>query len=79
LVLLCHKMAYGVPRRDHMREGRWNLVWWCTSTIPALRRQKQEDHEFKASVGYIARLSQKTKTAGGVAQVVEYLPSKVKP
>jgi hypothetical protein len=25
------------------------------SIIPALRKQKQEDHEFKANLGYIAR------------------------
>jgi hypothetical protein len=29
--------------------------------IPALERLRQEDHEFKASLGYTAKLSQKTK------------------
>jgi hypothetical protein len=29
--------------------------------IPALRRLKQKDDEFEASLGYIARLSQKTQ------------------
>jgi hypothetical protein len=27
-------------------------VWCHTSVIPALRRLKQEDYEFKASLGY---------------------------
>jgi hypothetical protein len=34
-------------------------AWWYMSVIPALRRQRQEDNEFKASVGYTMRLSQK--------------------
>jgi hypothetical protein len=29
---------------------------WHTSVIPALSRLKQEDHEFQASLGYVARL-----------------------
>jgi hypothetical protein len=29
-------------------------VWWHTSVIPALRRWRQEDCEFEASLGYIA-------------------------
>jgi hypothetical protein len=31
-------------------------VWWCISVIPALRRQRQEDLEFKASLGWKVRL-----------------------
>jgi hypothetical protein len=27
---------------------------WCTTIIPALRRQRQEDYEFEDSLGYIA-------------------------
>jgi hypothetical protein len=27
-------------------------VWWCTSAIPALGRPRQEDCEFKVSLGY---------------------------
>jgi hypothetical protein len=34
---------------------------WYTSVIPALRRQRQEDYKFKASLGYIARLSQRQR------------------
>jgi hypothetical protein len=32
----------------------YNHVWWCTPIIPALERLRQKDHEFKASLGYIA-------------------------
>jgi hypothetical protein len=32
---------------------------WCTPIIPALRRLRHEDCEFKASLGYIVRLSLK--------------------
>jgi hypothetical protein len=50
-----------------------------TPVIPAFRRPKQKNPKFKASLGYLARpcLKKKKKTrAGGMAQVVEYLPSK---
>jgi hypothetical protein len=37
-------------------------AWWCTPVIPAFGRQRQEDGEFKTSLGYIARPCLKTKT-----------------
>jgi hypothetical protein len=29
-------------------------VWWYTPVIPALRRLRQEDLEFEASLGYVS-------------------------
>jgi hypothetical protein len=34
----------------------WCQMWWHTYVIPSLGRQRQEGIEFKASLGYIARL-----------------------
>jgi hypothetical protein len=38
-----------------------SLAWWCAPVIPALRRQRLEDCEFKASLGYLARSCLKKK------------------
>lgn len=35
------------------------LVWWHKPVIPALRRQRQKNYEFKASLSYNKTLSQK--------------------
>jgi hypothetical protein len=36
----------------------WNSwAWWCTTVIPALRRQRQEDCKVKSSPGYIVRIN----------------------
>jgi hypothetical protein len=36
-------------------------MWWHTPKIPAFRRLRQEDHEFKTSLGYTARPCLKNK------------------
>jgi hypothetical protein len=40
---------------------KYYLSWayWHTTVVSALRKLRQEDHLFEASMGYIARLSQK--------------------
>ena len=30
-------------------------VWWCTATVPELRRQRQEGRECEGNLGYIER------------------------
>jgi hypothetical protein len=39
----------------------YGQVWWCTPTALALGRLRQEDLEFKGSMGYIVRPCLKTK------------------
>jgi hypothetical protein len=36
-------------------------VWWCSSAILTLGRQRQEDEEFKAILGYTLKSSLKKK------------------
>jgi hypothetical protein len=36
-------------------------VWWFTSAIPVLGRLRQENQELQASLGYLERLSPKSK------------------
>jgi hypothetical protein len=37
------------------------LAWWCTAVIPALRKLRQEDCEFKAILDYSNILSGEKK------------------
>lgn len=45
----CHWIA-------NLKKKFSELGWWYTSEILALRRLRQDDHEFKFSLGYIASL-----------------------
>jgi hypothetical protein len=38
-----------------------NWVWWHTSVIPALGRYRQEDQEFKASLGFSEKKKKERK------------------
>jgi hypothetical protein len=38
-----------------------SMAWWFTPVIPALGRLRQEDHEFEANLGSIARSHLKKK------------------
>jgi hypothetical protein len=40
---------------DTLRKVVKIQAWWCTSGIPELRKLRQEDQEFKASLDYTAR------------------------
>jgi hypothetical protein len=48
-------------------KGRGTCAWWDTSVSPALRRWRQEDQEFKTSLGYRIRpcLKKKKKKVRG--------------
>jgi hypothetical protein len=49
----------------------YSWTWWLISIIPALRRLKQKDPEFEASLGYTARpylkKSERKEDGGGGA------------
>jgi hypothetical protein len=48
-------------------------AWWCMPVIPAFGRQRQEDHEFKASLGCIAKLSLKTNKGTQTSKCILFL------
>jgi hypothetical protein len=61
---MCVDMPSLTPHggEDSVRKRSVRQVYWCMSIIPALRRLRQEAHEFEASLNYIERPpSQKTK------------------
>ena len=48
--------GWGSPAHAASRKLRQGWVWCCSFVIPTLGRQRQEDLEFKASLGYTLRL-----------------------
>jgi hypothetical protein len=38
-----------------IEKAKRNWMWCCIPVIPALRRQRQEDYEFEANFGSVAR------------------------
>jgi hypothetical protein len=46
---------FPLPPKSLFLENYFHWVWWCTSASPAFGRLRQENDEFKASLGYIAR------------------------
>lgn len=43
--------------------------WWHILVIPVLQKLKQEEHEFKDSLGYIVKFSNKTKQNNQIKSV----------
>jgi hypothetical protein len=50
-----HKNQEAVSERQ-FKNSLLSWVWWCISVIPALRRERQEEPNFQASLSYTARL-----------------------
>jgi hypothetical protein len=44
--------------------GTGGRAWWYTAVIPALGRLRQEDHEFKASLGHMSQIKKKKRKEG---------------
>jgi hypothetical protein len=49
-----------IYRECWFTDSKFIWVWWHTPVMPALRRLKQEDHDFQASLGCIERPCVKT-------------------
>jgi hypothetical protein len=68
-----------IERKEKKKESQ---MWQCTAVIPAAREMEVGRGQSKASLGkntssYLKK-KPKSKRTGGVAQVVEHLPSKCK-
>jgi hypothetical protein len=54
------KPQYHQKRKKYLNHRSLSWTWSCMPVIP-FQQWRQEDHKFKASVGYIETLSQKNK------------------
>jgi hypothetical protein len=55
--VLIQNCLYATPKviSESGRVNKCQLAWWQMPVIPALRRLRQKDQKFKASLGYLAR------------------------